>query len=121
MCSLPARGALLVGERSTVAPVTPFDTWGLVSEVGSEVEESYEVLLRDAAGRKVRVTGVEASTGVEKLRRRDRVWFFDVEPSETLPHHGAFTHPRNFHGKRSSRAWPDALRLRLFIEARRPA
>jgi len=109
------------GERSTVAPVAPFDTWGLVSEVGSEVEESYEVLLRDAAGRKVRVTGVEASTGVEKLRRRDRVWFFDVEPSETLPHHGAFTHPRNFHGKRSSRAWPDALRLRLFIEARRPA
>ena len=36
--------------------------------------------------------------------------------SETLPHHGAFTHPRNFYGERPSRAWSDALRLRVFIE-----
>ncbi len=43
------------------------------------------------------------------------VWFFDLEPSETLPRHGAFTHPRNFHGERPSRAWSDALRLRVFI------
>lgn len=103
-------------ERSTTAPVAPFDVWGVVSEVGSDVEASYEVLLRDAAGRTVRVSGVEAGAGVENLRRGDHAWFFDVESSEILPRHGAFTHPRNFHVKRPSRAWADALRIRIFTE-----
>lgn len=105
--------------RSTDAPVAPFDVWGVVSETGSDGEVSYGVLLCDAAGRTVRVSGVEAGTGVEDLRPGDRAWFFDAEPSEVLPRHGAFAHPRNFHGKRPSRAWPDALRLQVFVEPRR--
>jgi hypothetical protein len=106
---------------STTAPVAPFDTWGTLLEVGTKGERSYEVLLRDAAGRKVRVSGLEAGLGIESFRIGDYAWFFDLEPSETLPHHGAFTHPRNFHGERPSRAWSDALRLRVFIAPRRSA
>jgi hypothetical protein len=64
----------------------------------------------------VRVSGLEANLGIEGLRNGDYGWFFDVEPSETLPHHGAFTHPRNFHEVRPSRAWSDALRIQVFAE-----
>jgi len=106
---------------STTAPVAPFDVWGTVLEVSSEDERFYEVMLRDAAGRKVRISGLQAGLGVGSLRNGDYAWFFDLEPSETLPHHGAFTHPRNFHAERPSRAWSDALRLRVFIAPRRSA
>lgn len=99
---------------STTAPVAPFDIWGVFLDVRSEDERFNEVMLRDTADRKVRVSGLRAGQGVEGLRSGDCVWFFDLETSETLPHHGAFTHPRNFHGERSSRAWSDALRLRIF-------
>jgi len=103
-------------ERSTTAPVAPFDVWGVVSEIHSEGEVSYEVLLCDAANRTVRISGIEVGTGVEELHPGDHAWFFDVEPSEVLPRHGAFVHPHNFHGKRPSRAWPDALRIRVYLE-----
>lgn len=81
-------------------------------EVGTKDERSYEVLLHDAAGRKVRISGLGA--GIGSLRRGDYAWFFDLERSETLPRHGAYTHPRNFHGERPSRAWSDALRFGVF-------
>ncbi len=98
---------------STTAPVAAFDTWGTLLAVRTRDEQSHEVLLHDAAGRKVRISGLEEIAG---LHNGDYVWFFDLEPSETLPQHGAFTHPRNFHGTRPSRAWSDALRLRIFAE-----
>lgn len=104
---------------STTAPIAPFDIWGTVLEVGTEDERSYEVLLRDAAGRKVRVSGLEAGLGIGSLRSGAHAWFFDLEPSETLPHHGAYNHPRNFHGERPGRAWSDSLRLQVFIAPRR--
>lgn len=100
---------------STTALVAPLDVWGTVLEASSEGERFYEVMLRDAADRKVRVPGLRAGLGIAGLRSGDYAWFFDLEPSETLPHHGAFTHPRNFHGERPSRAWSDALRLGVFV------
>lgn len=100
---------------STTTPVAPFDIWGTLLEVGAKDERSYEVLLRDVAGRKVRISGLEADLGIGSLRSGDYTWFFDLEPSETLPRHGGYTHPRNFHGERPSRAWSDASRLRVFI------
>lgn len=99
---------------STTGPVAPFDVWGRVLEASSEGGLSYELLLLDAAGRKVRVTGLEAGPDVGDLRD-DFVWLFGLEPSEKLPHHGAFTHPRNFHGESPGRSWPSALRLRAFV------
>jgi RecB family exonuclease len=104
-------------ETSTVAPVAPFDTWGTLLGVNTKDGSSYEVLLRDAAGRKVRVSGLESGAGIEDLCSGDYVWFFDLEPTETLPHHGTFAHPHNFHEMRPSRAWSDALRLQVFYGA----
>lgn len=101
---------------STTKLVAPFDTWGTLLEVSTKDGRSYEVLLRDAADRKVRVSGLEAGLEIGDLRDGDRIWFFDLEPSETLPQHSVFVHPRNFHGERPSRAWSDALRLRVFSE-----
>ena len=68
----------------------------------------------DAAGRKVRVTGLEAELAAGGLCD-DFVWLFGLEPSEKLPHHGAFAHPRNFHGESPGRSSPSALRLRVFV------
>ena len=101
---------------STTAPVAPFDTWGTLLAVNTGDGRTHEVLLSDAAGRKVRVSGLEAGAGVGGLYDGDHIWLFDLEPSEKLPQHGAFTHPRNFHGERPSRAWSDSLRLRVFVE-----
>lgn len=104
-------------ETSTVAPVAPFDTWGTLLGASTKGGRSHEVLLRDAADRKVRVSGLDARARVEGLSSGDYVWFFDLEPTETLPHHGAFSHPRNFHEIRPTRAWSDALRLQVFYGA----
>lgn len=104
---------------STTKPVASFDAWGTLLEVSTKDERSYEVLLRDAADRKVRISGLEAGLGIGNLRDGDRIWFFDLEPSETLPRHGVFVHPRNFHGERPSPAWYDALRLQVFSEPAR--
>jgi len=48
---------------SANARVAPFDTWGTLLEVGKEDERSYEVLLRDAADHKVRVSSRPPSIG----------------------------------------------------------
>lgn len=99
---------------STAGPVAPFDVWGRVLEASREGDLSSELLLLDAAGRKVRVTGLEVGPDPGGLRD-DFVWLFGLESSEKLPHLGAFTHPRNFHGEKPGRSWPSALRLRAFV------
>ena len=107
-------------EVSTTGPVAPFDTWGTLLEVGASNGRGHEVTLRDAADRPVWISGLEARLGTGDLRGGDEVWFFELEPSERLPHHGAYTHPRNFHGVRPARGWSDALRLRVFRGPSRP-
>lgn len=108
-------------ETSTAAPVAPFDIWGNTIEVSTRDGRLYELLIRDAAARKVRISGLESELGVGRLLSGDRVWFFDLEPTEILPHHGTYAHPRNFHRVRPSRAWTDALRLLIFRGPTRPA
>jgi hypothetical protein len=106
---------------STTGPVAPFDIWGRVLQAVSEGRSSCELLLLDAAGRKVRVSGLEIRPGPEDLRCDHLVWLFGLESSEKLPHHGAFAHPRNFHGRSPGRSWPSALRLCVFVEGSGPA
>ena len=103
-------------EVSTSEPIAPFDTWGTLLGVEARNERSYEATVRDAAGRLVRISGLEASLGIGNLHDGDGVWFFELESSERLPHHGAYVHPRNFHGARPGRGWSDALRLQVFGE-----
>ncbi len=83
-------------------------------ETKARNDDSYEVVLRDAAGRLVEVTGLEARTGIGTLHVGEDVWFFELEPSDRRAQHGVFVHPRNFHATRPGRGWADALRLRAF-------
>src|SRR5215218_5851722 len=101
-------------DRRSRGAVAPFDIWGEVKEVLASGEETAEVTLQDAAGRRARVTGIRA----EGARPGDRMWFFDLQPTQRLPHHGVFVHPQNFHAKRPDRVWRDAVRYSEFIESR---
>ena len=83
-----------------------------MEKVVSEGEGTVEVTLRDDAGRPVQVSGISG----EGLEAGDRVWFFDLKPTQFLPHHGVFVHPQNFHVKRPNRTWKDAVRFIGFIE-----
>lgn len=100
--------------KSSEYAVAPFDIWGDVLEVVAEGEETAEVMLHDAAGRSARVSGIDA----EGVRPGDRVWFFDLQPTQILPHQGIFVHPQNFHAKRPNRVWKDAVRFYGFVESR---
>jgi hypothetical protein len=104
-------------EKSSSVAVAPFDTWGTVQEVVAEGGGTVEVTLHDDAGRPVQVSGIEG----EGLQAGDRVWLFDLQPTQILPHQGIFVHPQNFHAKRPNRAWKDAVRFYGFIESRAAA
>ena len=100
-------------ETSSKGRVAPFDIWGEVETLRAE-EATAEVVLRDAAGRRTRVTGVRT----EGVRPSDGLWYFDLQPTQRLPHHGLFIHPHNFHGHRPDRVWRDAVGYSEFIEPR---
>ncbi len=99
---------------SVVGRVAPFDVWGRV--IGTVLSEGrvtgLEIL--DAAGRRVRLRGLESRIDSNSYLGAD-VWLFNLEPSENLPAHGIYAHPRNYHGTAPSRAWPNALRLKIYI------
>lgn len=99
-------------QRSSNSAVAPFDIWGTAQKVVAKGEGLVEVTLLDDAGRLVRVSGIEN----ESLQVGDRVWLFDLQPTQILPHQGVFVHPQNFHAKRPNRAWGDAVRFRGFVE-----
>lgn len=100
--------------ESSSAPVAPFDSWGDVERSEGEGEGTCVAYLRDEAGREVRVSGLE----IDGLRTDHRVWFFDLQPSQTLPHHGVYRHPRNFHVRAPNRSWSEALRFQGYTEDR---
>jgi RecB family exonuclease len=98
---------------SVIGPVAPFDVWGQVLETELSGGQVTGLEIRDAAGRRIRLRGLESRIcGNSHLGAE--VWFFNLEPSETLPAHGIYAHPRNYHGAPPSRAWPDALRLKIY-------
>ncbi len=103
------------GEVSTTEPVAPFDTWGTPLDVLAKEDGSYDVTLRDAADRPVMVSGLASAPWAGDVAEGTLLWFFGLEPSETLPLHGAYAHPRNFHERRHSRNRSDALRLQVFV------
>lgn len=101
-------------ETASEEPVAPYDTWGTLTKTREGYDGTVTVSLRDAAGRSVRVSGIDPRFGVQSLATDSRIWFFELEPSERLPLHGSYHHPRNFHIRRPNRAWSDALRCRIF-------
>lgn len=113
-CSLYLREAPSWWMRtSVVGSVAPFDVWGHVLD-GDLIEGRVAGLeIRDMAGRRVRVRGLESRLADIPHSGAD-IWFFNLEPGENIPMHGVYTHPRNYHGTAPSRAWPDALRLNIY-------
>ncbi len=84
------------------------DTWGTVLEVieGARVD----VVLRDEAGRRIRVDGLDARHGVSAALVGKRIWFFGLEANgATRGFDGGRFHPRSFHelprDKLERRAW----------------
>jgi RecB family exonuclease len=98
---------------SVVGPVAPFDVWGHIMQTELSGGRVAGLEIRDAAGRSVRLRGLESRIeGTPHLGIE--IWFFNLEPSENLLAHGIYAHPRNYHGTPPSRAWPDALRLKIY-------
>jgi RecB family exonuclease len=117
-CSLYLREAPSWWMRtSVVGPVAPFDVWGRVLD-GDLIEGRVAGLeIRDMAGRKVRVRGLESRLA-DIPHPGTYIWFFNLEPGENIPMHGVYMHPRNYHGTAPSHAWPDALRLKIYTGRR---
>jgi RecB family exonuclease len=114
-CPLYLREAPDWWVRTSVArPVAPFDVWGQVLETNLNGGGAAALEIRDAAGRRVCLRGLESRIGGNS-HSGSEVWFFNLEPSENLPAHGLYAHPRNYHGTAPSRAWPDALRLKIYV------
>lgn len=114
-CSLYRREAPAWWVRTSVAgPVAPFDIWGTVLEVDRSDGRVSGLEMLDAAGRRVRLRGLESRLG-DALHLGAEIWLFNLEPSEDLPAHGIYRHPRNYHATAPSRAWSDALRLKAYI------
>lgn len=98
---------------SVVGPVAPFDVWGQVLDSDISEGRVTGVEVRDVVGRRVRVRGLESRLA-DTPHPGAAIWFFNLEPSEALPMHRVYAHPRNYHGTAPSRAWPDALRLKIY-------
>lgn len=95
-------------------PVAPFDIWGNLLAVDQEAHGTNRVTLRDRAGRLVFVSGLDPRRELPPATSGSEIWFFDLKPTERLPHHGAFHHPLNFHEKAQSRVWQNALAVSVF-------
>jgi hypothetical protein len=93
----------------------PMDVWGEVTSMRSQGED-WEVRLTDAAGRRVRIDGIDRRHGVGALKMGDSAWFFDLEPSEDLSQQGALVQPRNFHESPPGPRWRPARAARVFLK-----
>jgi RecB family exonuclease len=89
----------------------PNDVWGCVQEVRPSLRvAATDLLLLDAAGRRVRVDGLDARHSLEGLGKGAPLWLFQLEgtgPSRGFD--GRRFHPRAFHelprDKRERRGW----------------
>lgn len=86
----------------------PNDAWGTVLEVIGDGR--VDVVLRDDAGRRIRVDGVDARHGVSSALLGCRIWFFGLEATgATRGFDGGRFHPRSFHelprDRMERRAW----------------
>ncbi len=91
------------------------DTWGTVLDVIGSAK--VDVVLRDDAGRRVRVDGVDARHGVSHTWIGRRIWFFGLEATgATRGFDGGRLHPRSFHELPRDRMERRAWALHVFGE-----
>lgn len=86
----------------------PYDVWGMVLEVHGA--GTVDVVMRDDAGRRVRIDGLSDRHGIGSSSVGARLWFFGLEASgASRGFDGARFHPRTFHelprDRMERRAW----------------
>jgi hypothetical protein len=92
------------------------DTWGTVLDVVGDGR--VYVILRDEAGRRVRVDGVDARHGVSSALVGRSTWFFGLEATgPTRSFDGGRVHPRSFHELPRDRMERRAWALHVFGES----
>lgn len=91
------------------------DTWGTVLEIFGERQP--DVVLRDEAGRRVRVDGVGSRHSITNALVGKRIWFFGLEATgATRGFDGARYHPRCFHEHPRDSLERRACTLHAFVE-----
>jgi hypothetical protein len=100
----------------------PDDIWGTVIEVIPQPNASNDILLTDAAGRRVRVDAMDIRHGARGFPAGSRVWLFGLQATgRSRGYDGKRFHPRVFHelprDALERRAW-SAL---VLVEATGPA
>lgn len=91
------------------------DVWGTVLDVIGEGR--VDVVLRDAAGRRVRIDGLDPRHGLTSVLVGKRVWFFGLEATgATRGFDGGRFHPRSFHELPRDRMERRAWALHVFVE-----
>lgn len=73
----------------------PLDIWGSVLEISDHRSHGVSIRLRDAANRRVLISGLRDMHGVHDMKPGDTVWFFGLQSSE--PYSPWNRMPRNFH------------------------
>ncbi len=93
----------------------PNDVWGTVLEVLGA--DRVDVVLRDDAGRRVRIDGLDARHGIASSFVGRRLWLFGLEATgATRGFDGARFHPRSFHELPRDRMERRAWALEIFHE-----
>ena len=76
-----------------------------------------DVVLRDDAGRRVRIDGLDPRHGITSSQIGKRMWLFGLEATgATRGFDGARFHPRSFHELPRDRMERRAWALQVFIE-----
>lgn len=95
------------------------DIGGVVTEVTGT--DTVSIVLRDDAGRRVRIDGVDGRHGISSALFGRRMWFFGLEATgSTRGFDGARFHPRSFHELPRDRLERRAWTLEVFLDTERP-
>lgn len=94
------------------------DIWGMVMEVHGS--ETVDVVLQDDAGRRVRVSRLDARHGLSAVSVGSRLWFFGLEsPGASRGFDGTRLHPRTFYELPRDRTERRAWAVRVFVEQKK--
>lgn len=95
------------------------DVWGVVLEVLGD--DRVDVVLRDDAGRRVRIDGLADRHRIKGSLAGQRMWFFGLEATgPTRGFDGVRFHPRSFHELPRDRMERQAWALQVFTDTQNP-
>jgi hypothetical protein len=94
----------------------PLDTWGEVTSMKDSSAATANLILRDAAGRVVKVFGVSRYR-LDGVQPGAKVWFFGLRNSGQPGGQAEATHPRNFFEIGEASAYDRAWALAVYSES----